>query len=120
MSKVKQHDTLQDGTCRVFKGKLREFVNCNLTFILLKIHTFGKCSGGLLYESKRRNLLHYMTADEMTQSDRVSADISCPQEVIPALTSLLLLVLQHLTMICSRELFGSQPIKNGLMLRKLD
>lgn len=88
MSKVKQQDTLQDETCRVFKGKLREFVNCNLTFILLKIHTFGKCSGGLLYESKRRNLLHYMTPDKMTQPDRVSADISCPQEVIPALTSL--------------------------------
>lgn len=55
--------------CRVVKGKLHEFLTFNLTFNLLKLHTFGKCSGGFVNEwnlSKRRNLLHYMTTDQMT------------------------------------------------------
>lgn len=74
MSKVKQHDMLQGETCRVVKGKLHEFLTFNLTFNLLKLHTFGKCSGGLVYEwnlSKRRNLLHCMTTDKMTKPDGV-------------------------------------------------
>lgn len=103
VSKVKKHDTLQGETCNLLsKGHHTSF--WLLTQLLRRI---------ICWNVHLSITLH-------GQWQNGFADTRSLHEVIPALTSLLFWIPQHLPMISSARFFGSRSMQTDLMLRRLD